>query len=609
MTLKLGGTRWVTAVTLLSVLGIVLLTFSSYSSIHGHCTLEECRRRVHGDISRFPSNTDFAADPVERRSYRKCECNCDEVVRRRADAQAKEGRQGAGGDRVRKDSSSQLQEGATTDLSRDQRDAPVAYHPQTTVNSSSSVLSGSGKRVGGGREQLKVYVYSLPRNVNMALTLEMYNRRFSNRLYMHAAEFWIITDLTRRVEASSESRAVRVETPEEADVVLVPFLGSQSFEHCRADALNMHRFVCRNVRDEDRQEQLYQWLVEQPAFKRSGGYDHVYVASHPLALAAVRRRLRQGIFLSVDFGYYCADEVSMAKDVVIPYQHVVPSMTKEEIEQALESTTSRRRMSLVSSSRFLNASVGLGGGVGANAPGVQGTAAFVPPLSHALLYFCGEVLRHNAGIVRFKMWKLLKDEPDVLWVNTQWNDYFTPKQALEISGMRMRASEFCLSPAGDSPTSARLFDALQSLCIPVVVSDHMEYPFERGLNWSEIVIMVKESDAIKPGFLVKLLRGIGDEQRLTMRRRIAQLLPHFVYGHSWVEPRGAVNMIWEEISQKLPVIELQRKRHMRGLDSVRTLDMKEKLAEPGCKYQDDPEAEAELVQARAEFQRLKEQQQ
>ncbi|KAG0621984.1 hypothetical protein M758_3G063600 [Ceratodon purpureus] len=35
-------------------------------------------------------------------------------------------------------------------------------------------------------------------------------------------------------------------------------------------------------------------------------------------------------------------------------------------------------------------------------------------------------------------------------------------------------SVFCLSPAGDTPSSARLFDAIVSGCIPVVVSDELD---------------------------------------------------------------------------------------------------------------------------------------
>lgn len=45
---------------------------------------------------------------------------------------------------------------------------------------------------------------------------------------------------------------------------------------------------------------------------------------------------------------------------------------------------------------------------------------------------------------------------------------------------------FCLSPAGDTPSSARLFDAIVSGCIPVVVSDELELPFEGILDYRQV---------------------------------------------------------------------------------------------------------------------------
>jgi hypothetical protein len=54
----------------------------------------------------------------------------------------------------------------------------------------------------------------------------------------------------------------------------------------------------------------------------------------------------------------------------------------------------------------------------------------------------------------------------------------------------MRKSLFCLSPAGDTPSSARLFDAIVSGCIPVVVSDELELPFEGILDYRKVTFFV-----------------------------------------------------------------------------------------------------------------------
>lgn len=47
-------------------------------------------------------------------------------------------------------------------------------------------------------------------------------------------------------------------------------------------------------------------------------------------------------------------------------------------------------------------------------------------------------------------------------------------------------SLFCLSPAGDTPSSARLFDAIVSGCIPVIISDELELPFEGILDYRKV---------------------------------------------------------------------------------------------------------------------------
>lgn len=47
-------------------------------------------------------------------------------------------------------------------------------------------------------------------------------------------------------------------------------------------------------------------------------------------------------------------------------------------------------------------------------------------------------------------------------------------------------SIFCLNPAGDTPSSARLFDAIVSGCIPVIVSDELELPFEGIIDYRKV---------------------------------------------------------------------------------------------------------------------------
>lgn len=124
----------------------------------------------------------------------------------------------------------------------------------------------------------------------------------------------------------------------------------------------------------------------------------------------------------------------------------------------------------------------------------------------------------------------------------------------------MRTSEFCLHPAGDTPTSCRLFDAIQSLCIPVIVSDNIELPFEGMTDYSEFSVFVAVSDALQPNWLVSHLRSYSTAQKDRLRRNMAQVQPIFNYdsGHQGgigpIPHDGAVNSIWKKVHQKLPII-------------------------------------------------------
>lgn len=122
----------------------------------------------------------------------------------------------------------------------------------------------------------------------------------------------------------------------------------------------------------------------------------------------------------------------------------------------------------------------------------------------------------------------------------------------------MRASEFCLHPAGDTPTSCRLFDAIASLCIPVIVSDEIELPFEGMIDYTEFSVFVSISNAMKPNWLTNYLRNISKQQKDVFRRNLAHVQPIFEYNTSYSSsraPDGAVNYIWKKIHQKLPMIQ------------------------------------------------------
>ncbi|MCD9643223.1 hypothetical protein HAX54_030483 [Datura stramonium] len=178
----------------------------------------------------------------------------------------------------------------------------------------------------------------------------------------------------------------------------------------------------------------------------------------------VKAEVAPAILLVVDFGgWYKLDskafnesssgvihhtQVSLLKDVIVPYTHLLPCLPLSE-NQKLEKP--------FFTSKELNIGIGPG------------------------------------GLVREKLWDLLINEP---------------------RGTHQRR-------AGT--------DAIQSLCIPVIVSDNIELPFEGMVDYSEFSVFVAVSDALQPSWLVNHLRSYSSKQKDRFRHNMALVQPIFEY--------------------------------------------------------------------------------
>lgn len=126
----------------------------------------------------------------------------------------------------------------------------------------------------------------------------------------------------------------------------------------------------------------------------------------------------------------------------------------------------------------------------------------------------------------------------------------------------MRSSKFCLHPAGDTPSSCRLFDAIVSHCVPVIVSDRIELPFEDEIDYSEFSLFFSAEEALRPGYMVGQLRQIQKERWILMWRRLKNISHHYEFQYPTRE-EDAVNMIWRQIRHKLPAANLAVHRNRR----------------------------------------------
>ena len=121
----------------------------------------------------------------------------------------------------------------------------------------------------------------------------------------------------------------------------------------------------------------------------------------------------------------------------------------------------------------------------------------------------------QGGKIRDALFQVLESESDVVIKHGTQS-----RESRRMATQGMHSSKFCLHPAGDTPSACRLFDAIVSLCIPVIVSDDIELPFEDTLDYKKFAIFVDSKSAVEPGFLTKYLRDVKMERVLEYQRTL-----------------------------------------------------------------------------------------
>ncbi|XP_016481493.1 putative arabinosyltransferase ARAD1 [Nicotiana tabacum] len=366
------------------------------------------------------------------------------------------------------------------------------------------------------KQVLKVFMYNLPPQFHFELlgwkaeeksvwpdirnTIPEYPGGLN---LQHSIEYWLTLDLLSSEFADNlDGRsAIRVHNSSEADVVFVPFFSSISYN--RFSKLKPGQKTSTNAL---LQEKLVSFVTAQEEWKRSGGKDHIIVAHHPNSLLDARMKLWPAIFVLSDFGRYPPTIANVEKDVIAPYKHVIRNYGND-------------------------------------------TSGF--DRRPTLLYFQGAIYRKDGGTIRQELFYMLKDEKDV-----HFSFGSILKNGVKQATQGMHSSKFCLNIAGDTPSSNRLFDAIASHCVPVIISDEIELPYEDILDYSEFCIFVSTSDALKENFLINFIRNITKEEWTGMWARLKEIENLFEYRYP-SKDNDAVQMIWQAIARKVPAINLK----------------------------------------------------
>ncbi|KAJ4750971.1 Exostosin family protein-like [Rhynchospora pubera] len=370
-----------------------------------------------------------------------------------------------------------------------------------------------------GSQVLQVYVYEMPSKFTCDL-LKLFRDTYKETtnltsngspvhrlIEQHSIDYWLWRDLIAPESERLLKNVRRVYRQEEADLFYIPFFTTISF-------FLLEKQECKALYRE-----ALKWVTDQPAWKRSEGRDHILPVHHPWSFKSVRRFMKKAIWLLPDMdntgNWYKPGEVCLTKDVILPY---VPNVELCDTKCLLETRPKRA----------------------------------------TLLFFRGRLKRNAGGKIRSKLGAVLNGADGVII-----EEGTAGEGGRELAQHGMRRSVFCLSPAGDTPSSARLFDAIVSGCIPVVISDELEVPFEGLLRYNRMVLFVNSSDAVQPGWLLKYLRGIDSTKIREMQTDLAEYSRHFVYS-SPALPLGPEDLTWRMIAGKLTSINqcIARSTHM-----------------------------------------------
>ncbi|KAG1365529.1 putative arabinosyltransferase ARAD1 [Cocos nucifera] len=377
-----------------------------------------------------------------------------------------------------------------------------------------------------GLSVVRVYVYEMPAKFTYDL-LWLFRNTYKETanltsngspvhrlIEQHSIDYWLWADLITPESERLLKNVIRVHRQEEANLFYIPFFSTISF-------FLLDKQQCKALYRE-----ALKWVTDQPAWQRSEGRDHILPVHHPWSFKSVRRFMKKAIWLLPDMdstgNWYKPGQVWLEKDLILPY---VPNVDFCDAKCFVENQSKRS----------------------------------------TLLFFRGRLKRNAGGKIRSKLVEVLHDTEGV--VIEEGSSGESGKAAAQNG---MRKSLFCLSPAGDTPSSARLFDAIVSGCIPVIVSDELELPFEGILDYRKIALFVSSSDAVQPGWLVNFLKSINSKRIREMQANLAKYSRHFLYSGP-AQPLGPEDLTWRMIAGKLVNIKLHARRSQRLVQGSRSL--------------------------------------
>ena len=339
-------------------------------------------------------------------------------------------------------------------------------------------------------------MYDLPRRFNKELS----------RKYKRCTTDQYGTEVLFHEELLRDKNLYRTTNPDRADFFLVPVYGEcflWQYEMLKKKGRE-YSFGLTN--------QLYldalNIIKQYPYWERSGGRDHVFVfpgARGPRIFQDWGEHIKGSIFLTPE-GDRKAAYFTTWKDTVIPGLETDAMFVDPENRRELENDFNTPKKYL---------------------------AFFRGTINHR------DGWAYSRGL-RPRLQKLLANETDVI--------YDTKHSTCDRKCYRreMSQSKFCLNPLGWTPWTLRFYQALMVRCIPVMIADDIEFPYENEIDYSEISLKIRENDVDN---IVEILRSFSEEERAKKLEAIDRVWMMFTYQKP-PQPGDAFHTVMRELARK-----------------------------------------------------------
>ena len=120
----------------------------------------------------------------------------------------------------------------------------------------------------------------------------------------------------------------------------------------------------------------------------------------------------------------------------------------------------------------------------------------------------------------------------------------------------MSHSKFCIIPTGDSPSSKRLYDAIMHGCVPVIISDDLEFPFSKQFDWDKAIVKIPEAQI---GQMKNIIMHITDAEYHSLFQNLMDLRELVRFDKGSTPENGVGSILWDLYYYGL---EHQNEKHM-----------------------------------------------